>query len=85
MKPDISVIIPNYNGERFLAEAINSALNQSGVAVEVIVVDDGSTDNNREILEGYGDSISVFYQQNKGAPAARNLGWLQMRRRFYRK
>lgn len=71
---DVSVVIPNYNGAAFLKKAIDSALNQNGVDVEVVVVDDGSTDSSREILENYGNRIKVFYQANKGAPAARNLG-----------
>jgi glycosyltransferase involved in cell wall biosynthesis len=71
---DVSVIIPNYNGAAFLKQAIDSALNQQGVNVEVIVVDDGSKDSSREILDSYGSRIKVFYQENKGAPAARNLG-----------
>jgi glycosyltransferase involved in cell wall biosynthesis len=71
---DISVIIPNYNGAAFLKEAIDSALQQKDLLVEVIVVDDGSSDRSREILKGYGNRIRVFYQDNKGAPVARNLG-----------
>ncbi len=82
LKPQISVVIPNYNGSRFLKESIDSALNQSGIKVEVIVVDDGSTDASREILESYGNKIKVFYQENKGAPAARNLGWKNARADF---
>ena len=71
---DVSVIIPNYNGEKFIKEAIDSVLNQARVNVEVIVVDDGSTDNSKDLLEAYGNRIKVFFQENKGAPAARNLG-----------
>jgi len=70
----VSIIIPNYNGATFLREAIDSALNQEGVVVEVIVVDDGSTDSSREVIESYGDRIRSFFQQNKGACAARNAG-----------
>ena len=70
----ISVIIPNYNGARFLREAIDSALDQQGVDVEVIVVDDGSTDDSREIIESYGDRIWPIFQANQGACAARNAG-----------
>jgi glycosyltransferase involved in cell wall biosynthesis len=70
----ISVIIPNYNGAKFLREAIDSALSQTGVGVEVIVVDDGSTDDSRGIIESYGDSIRSLFQDNLGACAARNAG-----------
>jgi glycosyltransferase involved in cell wall biosynthesis len=51
----VSIIINNY--DRFLAEAIDSALNQTYANTEVIVVDDGSTDKSREIIAGYGDPI----------------------------
>tara|TARA_B110000967_G_scaffold78239_1_gene80926 strand:+ start:105 stop:758 length:654 start_codon:yes stop_codon:yes gene_type:complete len=70
----ISVIIPNYNGAKFLREAIDSALDQQGVELEVIVVDDGSTDDSREIIESYGDKIRTIFQHNQGACAARNAG-----------
>jgi glycosyltransferase involved in cell wall biosynthesis len=70
----VSVIIPNYNGARFLREAIDSALDQQDVDVEVIVVDDGSTDSSRGIIESYGDQIIAQYQVNRGAPSARNAG-----------
>lgn len=73
--PQVSVIIPNYNGAKYLKESIDSALNQTGLMVEVIVVDDGSTDHSREILEEMDNEIRIFYQENKGAPTARNLGW----------
>lgn len=71
---NVSVIIPNYNGAAFLRDAIDSALSQAGVEVEVIVVDDGSTDGSREIIESYGDQIIAQYQVNRGAPSARNAG-----------
>lgn len=70
----ISIIIPNYNGAAFLREAIDSALYQKGVELEVIVVDDGSTDGSREIIESYGDRIRSIFQGNLGACAARNAG-----------
>ena len=70
----ISIIIPNYNGAKFLREAIDSALDQQGVELEVIVVDDGSTDDSRAILESYGDRIRPIFQHNQGASAARNAG-----------
>lgn len=70
----ISVIIPNYNGARFLREAVDSALNQQGVELEVIVVDDGSTDESREIIESYDERIRATFQENQGASTARNAG-----------
>lgn len=70
----VSVIIPNYNYGRFLQEAIDSALGQTHRPHEVIVIDDGSTDESRQILKGYGDRIRVHFQKNEGVGAARNKG-----------
>ena len=71
----ISIIINNYNYDRFLAEAIDSALNQTYPRTEVIVVDDGSTDNSRQIIAGYGDRIIPILQQNGKQGAAFNNGF----------
>lgn len=70
----LSAIIPAWNCATFLGEAIDSALAQEDAAVEVIVVDDGSTDDTPALLESYGDRIRVLRQENKGLPAARNAG-----------
>ena len=70
----ISVIIPTYNYGRFLREAIDSVLAQTYPAHEIIVVDDGSTDDTPRILAEYGDRIRVIRQENLGASAARNTG-----------
>lgn len=70
----VSVVIPNYNYGRFLSEAIDSVLNQTCGPQEVIVVDDGSTDESRDILDSYGAKIRVLYQKNEGVGAARNKG-----------
>jgi GT2 family glycosyltransferase len=70
----ISVIIPTYNYGHFLREAIDSVLAQTWPALEVIVVDDGSTDDTPRILADYGDRIRVIRQENLGASAARNTG-----------
>jgi glycosyltransferase involved in cell wall biosynthesis len=72
--PAVSVIIPTYNRGWILPEAIDSVLAQDFVGFELIVVDDGSTDNSREILDSYGRDIIVLHQENKGVSAARNRG-----------
>jgi glycosyltransferase involved in cell wall biosynthesis len=72
-KPTISVIIPVYNGERFLAEAIRSVLDQTLPPDEVIVVDDGSTDGSAA-LAGQVAGVLVLRQPNRGVAAALNLG-----------
>ena len=70
----ISVIIPTYNYARFIREAIDSALAQTHAPLEVIVVDDGSTDDTAQVLAEYGSSIRAIRQQNQGVAAARNTG-----------
>ncbi|MCI6850792.1 MAG: glycosyltransferase family 2 protein [Clostridiales bacterium] len=71
----ISVVLPTYNRGRCIARAINSVLNQTYSDIELIVVDDGSTDNTKEIVESYTDArVRYIYQENAGACAARNRG-----------
>lgn len=77
----ISVVIPTYNRAYFLREAIESALDQDYFAerslpdmFELLVVDDGSTDNTREIVESFGRRVKYYCQEHKGVSAARNLG-----------
>jgi glycosyltransferase involved in cell wall biosynthesis len=72
--PLVSVILPTYNRGWILTEAIDSVLAQDYKEYELIVVDDGSTDNTREILDTYGQDILVLRQANKGVSAARNRG-----------
>lgn len=72
--PRVSVIIPVYQGDRFLAEAIESVLNQTYTNYEIIVINDGSTDNSNDVLQPYLDKIRYVYQENQGVAAARNLG-----------
>ena len=74
MSPSISIVINNYNYGRFLGEAIRSALEQSIAALEVIVVDDGSTDNSHDVIESFGSRIHPIYQLNGGQAAAFNSG-----------
>lgn len=69
----VSVIIPCYNGAQFLAEAIESTLAQTCLPLEVIVVDDGSTDNTREVAARY-PNVRYLRQENQGASIARNAG-----------
>lgn len=80
--PAVSVVIPVYNGQRFLAATIDSVLNQSWKDLEVVVVDDGSTDRTPEILASYGDGIRVHRQANRGVAAARNAGVAASRGRY---
>jgi len=70
----VSVIIPTYNRGRYVTKAIDSVLAQTYKDYEIIVVDDGSTDNTRDILASYRDKIRCIYQENMGASAARNTG-----------
>jgi glycosyltransferase involved in cell wall biosynthesis len=72
--PQVSVIIPTYNRARCLREAVDSVLSQEFRGFELIVVDDGSTDETPQLLRAYGDSIRVLRQENRGVSAARNAG-----------
>jgi len=72
--PSVSVVIATYNRAHFLPETIDSVLNQRFQYFELIVVDDGSTDNSREVLERYEPRVRYIYQENRGPSAARNLG-----------
>jgi glycosyltransferase involved in cell wall biosynthesis len=72
-RPRVSVVIPVYNLRTFLPQAIDSALAQT-VPVEVIVVDDGSTDGSGDVAAGYGARVTVVRQENRGLSAARNAG-----------
>lgn len=73
MKP-VSVVIPVYNHETFIAEAIESVLQQSYPNLQIIVVDDGSTDGTKDVLEKFKGKIELISQANAGLPAARNAG-----------
>ena len=70
----ISVIIPLYNKERSIYRAISSVLSQKDVRIEVIVVDDGSTDGSKEVIQPFTDQIILIEQENRGPSAARNRG-----------
>lgn len=70
----VSIIIPTYNRAKYLPEAIDSVLNQTYKDFEIIVVDDGSTDNTKMVLTAYGDKIRYIYKANGGPSSARNFG-----------
>ncbi len=70
----VSVVVVNYNYERFLRDALESVLAQRYENFELLVVDDGSTDESRSILEGYRDRVRSIFQDNQGVSAARNRG-----------
>lgn len=72
--PLISCIVPVFNGERYLRQALDSICAQTYRPIEVIVVDDGSTDATAVIVASFGDRLRYLRQDNQGPPAARNLG-----------
>ncbi|MDR2794507.1 MAG: glycosyltransferase [Holosporaceae bacterium] len=74
--PLISVVIPTYNRVKFLPKAIDSILKQDYPNIEIIIVDDGSSDGTAELIANgnYGTQVKYFYQENRGVAASRNLG-----------
>ena len=72
MSPLVSILIPCYNAEKYVGESIESALAQTHPSVEVVVVDDGSTDGSVEVVRGFGDRVVFEAGPNRGACAARN-------------
>lgn len=70
----VSCIVPVYNGERFLGEALDSILAQSYAPIEIFVVDDGSTDGTSDVVGRYGEAVQYSRQPNAGPGAARNRG-----------
>lgn len=70
----ISAVIPAYNAESYIADSINSVLNQTFSPSEIIVVDDGSIDNTKDVVESFGEKVTYIYQENKGNGGARNTG-----------
>src|SRR5918993_1194548 len=76
--PLVSVIIPCYNQAHFLPEAIDSVLNQTYPNYEIIVIDDGSTDDATGVARRY-DNVRCIRQDNQGLPASRNIGFQESR------
>lgn len=85
MKPLVSIIIPVYNGGNYLAECIDSALAQTYEPIEVIVINDGSTDEGEteRIAKGYGDQIRYIWKENGGVSSALNRGLDEMSGDFF--
>jgi glycosyltransferase involved in cell wall biosynthesis len=83
MNPKVSIIIPVYNGEKYMKEAIDSALAQTYDNCEVIVVNDGSTDHTEAIAKSYGDKIRYFSKENGGVSSALNVGIENMEGEYF--
>jgi len=81
--PLVSIVVPVYNGENFLREAIDSALAQTYPNCEIVVINDGSTDNTEQICLDYGDKIRYYKKENGGAPSALNLGLEKMNGEYF--
>ncbi len=81
-QPLISCIVPVFNGERYLKEALDSILSQTYRPLEIIVADDGSTDGTPSVIAGYGNQVCYLQQANAGPAAARNLGLSAARGKF---
>lgn len=73
-EPIVSVIIPAYNCDRYIVQAVESVLQQKDCSYEIIIIDDGSTDSTEEVLEPYRSRLRYIKQENQGVAAARNHG-----------
>lgn len=84
-KPLVSIIIPVYNGADYVAEAIESAINQTYKNIEIIVIDDGSTDNGKtdEVIQKYESKIKYIKKENGGVSSALNLGIKEMKGDYF--
>ena len=75
---DISIIVPAYNAEKYLEKCLESLVNQTKKNIEIIVINDGSTDDTEKIIlefkERYPEMIKYFFQENSGQSVARNVG-----------
>jgi glycosyltransferase involved in cell wall biosynthesis len=73
-QPEISVVIPAYNAELYLREAIESVQAQNHLSLEILVIDNGSTDGTADVVRSFGSAVRYTYQQNAGAAGGRNRG-----------
>jgi glycosyltransferase involved in cell wall biosynthesis len=78
-EPLVTVILPTHNCRDYICETIDSVLKQSYKNIEIVVIDDGSTDDTKRLLEQYGERITYYYQEQQGVSAARNFGLKQAR------
>lgn len=83
--PKVSIVIPVYNGSAYLREAIDSALAQTYKNIEVLVINDGSTDGGKteQVAESYGDKVRYFHKENGGVSSALNLGLNKMSGEYF--
>jgi glycosyltransferase involved in cell wall biosynthesis len=72
--PLITVILPVYNGSKYLKDAIDSVLNQTYPNIEILVINDGSTDDSQKIIDSYSNKLQAYKQENQGVANARNFG-----------
>ena len=80
----VSVVIPVYNSEKYLEECLNSIISQTYQNVEIIAIDDGSTDSSLEILKRFSDKVHVISQNNTGLASALNFGISKMNGRWFK-
>jgi glycosyltransferase involved in cell wall biosynthesis len=78
----VSCVVPVYNGERFVRETLDTVVGQTYRPIEVLVVDDGSTDGTAAVAGSYGDAVRVIAHGPSGPAGARNRGWLEARGEF---
>ena len=82
-QPLVSIIIPVYNGSNYLRDAIDSALSQTYSNIEILVINDGSTDNTEEIAKSYGSKIRYYKKPNGGVSSALNFGISKMKGEYF--
>ena len=80
----VSVVVPVYNSEKYLEECLNSIISQTYQNIEIIVIDDGSTDSSLDILKRFSDKVNVISQNNTGLASALNLGISKMNGRWFK-
>src|SRR4051794_16564501 len=78
-EPSITVVVPAYNEEHYIGEALDAVFAQTSPPLEVIVIDDGSTDRTLEVVEGYRDQVRLITQENRGCPGAFDTGFREAR------